>query len=999
MWSTDQPDLTGRPLVVAVSILLAVAFIPRFFIADRALVFDERFTLMNTESIEAAIEHCREDVHPPLYFTLVAAWRMVFPSTELSLRLLSMIFGMLSVMGIFLTARAIAGAATGLAAMLIVALFPYHWIYSTELRPYAMFLAFSAFSTWGFVSLMREGRTRHFAVLAIATALNLYTHYFAIFLLASQAIVFLMRAAWMSAKWRWTTSFRNRQILLGVLTLALIAAAYAPWVRNLHTIITRTVVEGHVVGLGKRVGEGITSDLVWKTFYRSLGWGVIPFVSQVALLVWGLTVRRARDALFLGVAVWALPFLLLAVWRPTHFIAPKYFLFTYPLTVALVACGTKAAARFAGSRVLRPGIAVVLLTILVAASPLLPGQHPPYIYHRQDWKDIVEDLRGYLKPGDRMCFPRDSKSLAMVWEYAPEGFFRDHDLIAWREQDEERRFMPFESGSDIWLLKTNELPEVLAAGLGEGLEAVRSWHIYTAKVTLYHWSPGSAPIGLTDDEALGSPRPVPPRPGFRKPIEVVPDPGDILIGSPFLGRPTDRSITVSVIAVQNVDAYVEYGRSPGDYADATSPLKGLGADEPLEIVLDGLEPDAQYWYRLRYRTEGGEAFSAGPEGSFQTQRARGKSFVFTIQADSHIIPVAARGDAAGMDLYRLTLANVIDDDPDFHIDMGDFAHTEFYGGRSARSADQAVKHYLFHRSLLGPVARSIPFYLVIGNHEGEQGWRRTAGWDSLEIWSMLARKKVIPNPYPDRFYTGSREMTPCCGLREDYYAWEWGDALFVVLDPFWHTMRKPHLGGGSYPCSGDGWDWTLGKDQYDWLYKTLTESRAKWKLVLSHHMTGGRLVTKLGPSVYGRGGIDAASFSVAGLRTFEWGGEDSTGRYVFDEKRPGWDHGPVHRILAEAGVDIYFRGHDHSFVLEELDGVVYQTCPQPADAAYKQRVSHDTFSTGIIRNNSGHLRITVWPDSLRVDYVRSVLPYDEPLEEDGELIRNRTLSYSYTLSK
>ena len=52
------------------------------------------------------------------------------------------------------------------------------------------------------------------------------------------------------------------------------------------------------------------------------------------------------------------------------------------------------------------------------------------------------------------------------------------------------------------------------------------------------------------------------------------------------------------------------------------------------------------------------------------------------------------------------------------------------------------------------------------------------------------------------------------GLLEDYYAWEWGDALFVVLDPYRYELvdRK---------ASGDFWDWTIGSTQYEWLASTL----------------------------------------------------------------------------------------------------------------------------------------------------------------------------------
>ena len=88
--------------------------------------------------------------------------------------------------------RVIAGRRAGLVGAAIAALYPYHWIYSTDLRPYAMFLAFSAFSTWAFLCILKEGKLRYFLLLTLFTLLNLYTHYFAVFLLAAQALVFLV---------------------------------------------------------------------------------------------------------------------------------------------------------------------------------------------------------------------------------------------------------------------------------------------------------------------------------------------------------------------------------------------------------------------------------------------------------------------------------------------------------------------------------------------------------------------------------------------------------------------------------------------------------------------------------------------------------------------------------------------------------------------------------------------------------------------------------------
>jgi hypothetical protein len=52
------------------------------------------------------------------------------------------------------------------------------------------------------------------------------------------------------------------------------------------------------------------------------------------------------------------------------------------------------------------------------------------------------------------------------------------------------------------------------------------------------------------------------------------------------------------------------------------------------------------------------------------------------------------------------------------------------------------------------------------------------------------RKRYFPNPVPDSFYTGDATQHPQAGLLQDYYAWEWSDALLVVLDPYWFTQRQ-----------------------------------------------------------------------------------------------------------------------------------------------------------------------------------------------------------------
>ena len=481
--------------VIMVVVLLALAFTARYFIADRAIWFDERFTLDNTVSVSAAVEHCLRDVHPPLYFVLTAVWRSVFPSTEFSLRFLSLMFGMTSLLGLFLVGRSTAGFTAGIAALAIGAFSPYHWLYSTELRPYPVFLAFSTLSTWAFLSALKRGGLRDFLLFALFTTLNLYTHYFAVFLLISQGVAFAIVAAGNSARGHWSAARRNRQIVYGIMSLALVALAYAPWAGYLRRVVSDSM-EGRVVGVGRRVGRGVTLNLVGRSIYDSLGQGPLPFLVQAALVVCALVCRKFREACILFLVTFILPFVLLFIYKPAHFIAPKYFIFSYPIAVAMVATGLFCLNERLSGRSRWPAAAPYIILAAVALLPLLPGQHEPYAFHRSDWKVIVSETRQYLAEGDRICFPRDAKSHAMVIHYTEDDFLRRYPEIPWREAEGVESFVSLESGTAVWFLRRGDLPEVLAAGLGEKLEPIKTWRIYPSDVSLYRFiaeGPHSSP--------------------------------------------------------------------------------------------------------------------------------------------------------------------------------------------------------------------------------------------------------------------------------------------------------------------------------------------------------------------------------------------------------------------------------------------------------------------------------------------------------------------------
>ncbi len=428
-----------------------------------------------------------------------------------------------------------------------------------------------------------------------------------------------------------------------------------------------------------------------------------------------------------------------------------------------------------------------------------------------------------------------------------------------------------------------------------------------------------------------------------------------------LGRPTGHSITVSVVAYQAGDGYVEYGPASGG-SPVTTPVRPLPPETGVEFVLDGLLPNSPYTYRVFWRNGMEGPYTATPARTFRTARPAGQDFVFTIQADAHL------DSNTSTPLYARTLENALADAPDFHIDLGDTFMTDKYGAAFTDARPQYYAQRYYFSLLCG----SAPLFFVMGNHDGEAGYAADGTSRSISAWSANLRKNLFPNPLPDAFYSANPTPEPGIGLLQNWFAFTWGDVLIVALDPFWPTRQR---GNGT-----DNWNWTLGKEQYDWLRRTLEGSRAKLKLVFIHHLVGGFGKDR-------RGGVEAAHM-------WEWGGANGDGSPGLAENRPGWPE-PLHSLFVRTGVAAVFHGHDHLFVKQVKDGIVYQEVPQPGFPRLNQTGSAATYGyvTGTILGSSGHLRVKVSGGNATVDYVQALLPASETATR-----KNRDVVFSYVLA-
>jgi hypothetical protein len=133
----------------------------------------------------------------------------------------------------------------------------------------------------------------------------------------------------------------------------------------------------------------------------------------------------------------------------------------------------------------------------------------------------------------------------------------------------------------------------------------------------------------------------------------------------------------------------------------------------------------------------------------------------------------------------------------------------------------------------------------------------------------------------------------------------------------------------------------------------------------------------------GRGGVEIST-------NYEWGGQDPKGKKTFAEMRPNWEL-PIHDLMVKNGVSIFFQGHDHIFVHQERDGLIYQSMPNPADDTFTM-FNEASYKSGTKAPNSGHVKVIVGPKVATVEYFLSARKQDVSTDR-----QNLKVAHSYTV--
>lgn len=217
---------------------------------------------------------------PPAYYVLMRGWTELFGVHRVTLRIPSLFFGVLSLLGLAcLGRRLVPRPGIEIWIVILAALSPWFVSIMTFARPYALTMAVAVWATVAALAVADDkARLRSRTVFILLSLLGLYTLYHYAFVLAWQ-LVFLAAIALRAGPER-----RVRE-LLGLLFLAAtITAGFLPWLPILleHLRLTGTVPSYFHGSLAEDASSGLINLL--RTF--SLGDAIGGFAGQ--LLAWTL---------------------------------------------------------------------------------------------------------------------------------------------------------------------------------------------------------------------------------------------------------------------------------------------------------------------------------------------------------------------------------------------------------------------------------------------------------------------------------------------------------------------------------------------------------------------------------------------------------------------------------------------------------------------------------------------------------------------------------------
>jgi hypothetical protein len=388
--------------------LVAVALVVRL-LASRGLWLDEATSVSQAKlPFGQMLEQLRDgDVHPPLHHSILWVTVRLLGTSELAVRLPSILATVALVPLLHLLGRELYDHRAGLAAAALATVAPFCVWYADEARMYGLFMLFATLALLMQVRAIRRDRRIDWALYALAAAALVWTQYFGALFVLAQQLGFAAAV--------WQRRVRIVHWLAAMAGLALLVApllSFAMHQFNVNESSGKGFSAPSQAGASASQNEGLATPSIYSAITNFL-WAITGYHSDATMerlgALWpaamlgalGLLGRGRSRATQLLVACAVIPMaglFVLGQLKPFVF-EVRYFCAAVPIALLLIA---RAATGFTR----RATVAAACVAVLVATMGLAEADQQfnssnPRDY---DFRGALQEIRAEARPGDLIVY-------------------------------------------------------------------------------------------------------------------------------------------------------------------------------------------------------------------------------------------------------------------------------------------------------------------------------------------------------------------------------------------------------------------------------------------------------------------------------------------------------------------------------------------------------------------------------------------------------------------
>lgn len=304
-----------------------------------------------SHSIGDILEAMKIEFHPPLHYIGTHFFFKIFGYTDFTGRLFSAILGLGGIIAMYFFGIEIKNKRIGIFMALITTVNHHHLYHSQEVRMYISLFLLTTLSAMFLLKLIKKGSIINFSFFILFATLNLYTHYFAIFVFGAQSL-FLLHV----------NLIRREKIFLwkSIASICIIIISYLPWI----PFILTTSGKSHWMTMPKFY-------YFFEYLYNQLGKDPISFIIYLVgifLFIRYLIIEKAKYTSIQKLTGYYLVYSLFFIYVLTYFVSIfkpilllRCTISALPFLIAVVVYGVS---------LLKSKVSDIIFTVLVISSTI-----------------------------------------------------------------------------------------------------------------------------------------------------------------------------------------------------------------------------------------------------------------------------------------------------------------------------------------------------------------------------------------------------------------------------------------------------------------------------------------------------------------------------------------------------------------------------------------------------------------------------------------------------